>query len=154
MGYTPEYWEKNKAEANARRSELYKNDPDYRAAARERSKKYRDRKRAEREAQKPKPTITIGLTEHEAMTTTQVCEYVGCNATRIKYMQRVGYLPPAVVTRPVRLYSKNQAKLIKSLDQFLQKNKNALRGPATTRSKAVLKKLNEKISTIKQNWNS
>lgn len=152
MGYTPEWWAREKDRINAKRNARYQNDPEYREAARKRAREYRERKKKEREAAKANPTIEINGQQRPALTTFQVCEHAGVTAARIKYMQRVGYLPPALVTRPVRLYTKKQADLIRKLENFLREHKQSLRGPATPETEKVLAKLEKLKSTIAEKW--
>lgn len=152
MGYTKEWWDKNRALVNERRNEKYQNDPTYREAARARAKEYRDRKRAEAKAAKPKPTLEVNGNTVKALTTAQVCKHAGVTASRIKYMQRAGYLPTALVTRPVRIYTKVQADLIKDLEAFLRLHQDRLRGPTTPESAEASKKLNAKTTKIATKW--
>jgi hypothetical protein len=152
MGYTPEWWQENREKVNAARNEKYKNDPEYRAKAQERARLYREKKRKEREAERENQTILIGGKERPALTTAQVCSMVDVTASRIKYMQRAGYLPPALVTRPVRLYTKRQANLIAKLEAFLRQHQDTLRGPTTPESAKVSKKLDALTTTIQTQW--
>lgn len=152
MGYTPEWWERERDRVNAERAAKYRDDPEYRKAAKERARLYRARKREEREAAKKNPTITIGGVEVPALTTMQVCQYAGITASRIKYMQRAGYLPSAVVTRPVRLYSQKQADMIRDLEGFLRSHQESLRGPVTPESEKVLAELEHRTSIITKQW--
>lgn len=152
MGYTPDWWQKNRDKINSGRNEKYAKDPDYREQAKKRSKNYRDRKRAEREAEPV--TIMVNGEERPAMTTQEVCAFADITTARIKYMQRAGYLPAALVTRPARLYTKRQAQLIRDLETFLRKHQDTLRGPSTSESEKVAQRLATKTATIETQWST
>ena len=152
MGYTEDWWIVNRAKVNAERNKRYQKDPEYRKKARERARKYREQRRAEREAELSNPTLTVGGVEVPALTTQQVCQIAGITASRIKYMQRTGYLPNALVTRPIRFYTQRQAETIRDLEVFLRANQDILRGPETPESRAVAEKVAAYIATVKENW--
>lgn len=152
MGYTGKWWNENRDKINEKRNQKYKDDPEYRAKARERARAYRERKRAERETANANPKITLNGKARSAMTTQDVCDHADVTPARIKYMQRAGYLPNALVTRPVRLYTTRQANLIRDLEVFLRQHQDTLRGPTTPQSEAVSKKLDAKTTSIKKQW--
>jgi len=152
MGYTPEWWEANRDKVNAKRNDKYNSDPEYREAAQKRARAYREKKKAERDKAKANPTLEVGGKTVPALTTGDVCYKVGVTASRIKYMQRAGYLPNALVTRPVRLYTKAQSTLIGKLEKFLREHQDTLRGPTTPESAAVSKKLGTLTATIANQW--
>lgn len=152
MAYTPEWWKTAKDRINRRRAERYAKDPEYREAAKRRAKEYRERKKKEKAEAKKAPTITLNGHEVPAVTTHQVCENLGITAQRIKYMQRAGYLPPALVTRPVRLYTKKQEGLIKLLEEFLRTHEGVLKGPVTPESEKLSGKLDSLVTTIDEEW--
>lgn len=152
MGYTPEWWEKNGEDVKARRNARYAKDPEFREKARERARAYRAKKKAEREAQKGPPTIEINGKQKPALTTEQVCEKHGIEKSRIKYMQRAGYLPSALVTRPVRLYSETQSDLIGQLETCLREHQDVLRGPASPESEKAQQAIAALTTTIHEKW--
>jgi len=150
MGYSPEYWEANKERILAERKAKYKQNKEYRQATLERSRAYRAKQRAEREAQPL--TITIAGVVHPALTLSEIETTMGVSKTRIKYYQKQEYIPAAMVTRPQRLYSENQAGLIKQLSEFLVGNSKELRSPTTPGGLAATAQLEQLKSTIKANW--
>ena len=152
MGWTPEYWRKHGERIAAERKARYHNDPEYREKARERSRAYRARKKAEREAQLSKPTITVGGKVVPALTSDTLCEKAGINKARLKYMQRTGYLPNALITHPVRLYTNRQAQLVKNLEALLRTSSHHLRTPQTEKGAKAKAKLDALVSTIHAQW--
>ena len=150
MAYTKEWWEKNKEEVLAGRRQRYHEDPEYRARVLARSAEYRKKRKKERDANPA--TIHLNGKDVKAIPVTEVLEIVGIDAERLKYYQRQGYIPPAFVSRPQRLYTLQQAQHIKQLTEFLNLKAEELRRPQTPEGKAASAQLKGIIAAIQSNW--
>lgn len=149
MGYTKKWYEENKDSIAARRRKRYTDDPEYRKAVLSQSQQYRERQRKERAQFLENPSIVIKGNTVAAMTVEQLEEATGIDKTRLKYLQKAGYIPAATVTRPVRLYTHNQAELIKELEAFLTEHSQYLRAtrtPEGQQAQALLTPLKDKIT--------
>lgn len=154
MGYTKKWYDKNKEALSKKRSDRYKNDPEYRKKTKEASKKYRDRKRLEKESDQGPLVISIQGQDHPAMTLEEIETKTGITPARIKYMQSSGYIPQALVNRPNRVYTQNQVKLITDMENFLRANGFHLRGLESDKRTAIRQELNALISTIVNEWDN
>lgn len=152
MGYTPDWWEREGDRIKAERNRRYREDPEYREKAKARAQRYREQKQKEREEFLANPFIELHGKQVPALTAEQVCQRLGITATRLKYLQRVGYLPKALHTTPFRLYTYSQEQHIKSLHQFLLANAQFLRTPKTDAGQAATTALDTLVSTITANW--
>lgn len=135
-----------------KRKYRYHTDPEYRAQALKRSAEYRERKRQERLANQKPPTLTIDGKEVPAVTVHDLLEEVGISKGRFKYFQRVRFIPKALVTHPVRLYTQNQVSLVAQLDEFLAANGKYLKVPDSEIGMETQTSLNHLVSTIAANW--
>ena len=152
MGYTQKWWAENREKINSRRNEKYKDDAVYRDNAKIRAQAYRQVKRKERLEQEANATLDVGGKVVKAWSTDRVCVHADISPSRIKYMQRAGYIPNALVTRPVRLYTQRQAQLIKTLEMFLRANQTILKGTTTPQSIKVAARLAALTSDIADKW--
>jgi len=148
MGFTPDYWKTHRGTILNKRKKRYRDDPEYREKMKQRAREYRAKKRAEREAFYANPYIDIQGQQVPALSVDQVCDHAGITKPRLKYMQKAGYLPTALVNRPARLYTQHQADLIKELEVFLLNNSDALR----LSDPDAHKNLNNQTATIKKEW--
>lgn len=152
MAYTKEWYEQNKDAISERRRERYHNDPEYRAAVLEQSRQHREKKKAERAAFLANPYIVIGDKKVPAMTVETLEKETGVDKARLKYLQKAEYLPPALTTRPVRLYTLGQVELIKELEAYLAEHSQFLRSTRTEEGQAARAGLDALITTIHANW--
>lgn len=150
MGYSKEYWKRNREAVLARRKARYHNDPEYRERVRAEARKYRERKRAEQG--KDKQVVTIQGNEYPALTTQEVCDALEIAPARLKHFHATQYLPPPLVSRPMRLYTKRQMHLIAGLEKFLRQNARYLKGPTTNRSTKVQAQLDSMVADIAKRW--
>lgn len=150
MAYTKEWWERNKQEVLDKRRSRYHSDPEYRQSVLDRSKRYREERKA-KAAATPK-TITINGKALKALTVAEVYKIAGIDAERLKYYQRQGYVPPALVSRPSRLYTVQQAEHIRQLTDFLQRKADDLRRPQTPEGKAASAQLKGITQAIHSTW--
>jgi len=153
MGYTPEWWEREGKKVAAKRRKKYANDEEYREATKARSREYRERKKAERDAFYQNPHIVIDGKPVDAMTVAALCADLNIDKSRLKYMQKAGYIPTAIVSRPVRLYTGSQRDMIRKLEDFLQKNSANLRVPNSDAGAQAAAELETITTTLHQNWN-
>jgi hypothetical protein len=152
MGYTREYWEREGARIAEQRRLRYQSDAAYREAAKDRSRAYRERKKAEQLASAEGLTVMVKGVAVPAMTSDQFCAKVGIERTRLKYLHKVNYLPPPLVTKPFRLYTQGQVPLVQDLEAFLRANAAYMRSPQTERGAETIKALTTKTTTIAQSW--
>ena len=152
MAYTKEWWSKNGGAITKTRKSRYANDPVYREALKARSKEYRDKRRAQREAFLQAPYIEINGIQVAAKTMAMTCEVLGIPISRLKYLQKTGYIPHALVIRPVRLYTQNQIFLIGELELFLKKCSKYLRSTRTQEGIKAQADLDTHIDITKANW--
>lgn len=152
MGYTPDWWAQKKGLILEKRRSRYRDDPAYREAAKELSRRYRDNKRAERQAILDNPAMSLNGTVVPAHTDEQTCVQLGIKLSRLRYLHKVRYLPAPLVTKPARLYTGAQIALIADLETFLRSSAYALRAPHTERGAETLLSLKEKITTIASQW--
>ena len=152
MGYTPEWWQREGKKVAAKRRKKYANDKDYREAAKARSREYREQKKLEREAFYASPYLELNGEKVAALTVDTLCSDLGIDKSRLKYMQKAGYIPTAIVSRPVRLYTEAQRDRLRELEAFLQKNSAHLRVPNSEAGVMATANLETLIATIKANW--
>ena len=151
MKHSPEYWASRGGGILKRRRDRYASDPEYAAAARERSRKYREKAKQEREI---KPiTLEIGGVLLPAVTMAGIAETIGISKDQLKYYHKKEYIPAALVTRPKRLYTHNQMDLIKSLSIYLSANKRALKRPDTQDGVTAHSGLAVLTATTETKWN-
>ena len=136
MAYTKEWYEKNKKVLAKSRRSRYWTDEAYRASVLEQSRQYREKKRAERKAFLANPYIEIGGKRVPAVTADTMEDDLGITKSRLKYLQKAGYLPPALVVRPAKLYTEQQISMIKELEGFLAENSQFLRSTTDEGAKA------------------
>lgn len=152
MAYTKEWYEANKDKIAERRRHRYHNDPEYRAAVLEQSRQYHEKKKAEIEALTPPPHIEIDGVTVPAMTLEDLESETGVDKPRLKYLQKAGYLPPALISRPARLYTLGQVELIKGLEAYLATNSKFLRSTRTEEGQAARAGLDSLVQDIHENW--
>lgn len=148
MGWSEDYWSKNRDRILKERKEKYAKDPEYRAKARDRARRYRENQKAEREAFLADPWMEIDGKKVSALTPDQMCQHIGIERSRLKYLQKAGYLPNPLVMRPHRLYTHRQADMIKDLNEFLRDNVGLLRVTDPT----ATGELDAKLTTMQQQW--
>ena len=155
MGYTPEYWERNRNKILKERREKYQTDPAYRQQALERSRVRREKLKSERELSPKKSKAVVTLPNGETVTgyTVQhVAAKIGISPEKPKYYFRQGYTPAALVSRPKRLYTENQIDLMHMLEHFLHENRAALRTPTTGAGLDAQTTLKTIIENIFKEW--
>lgn len=151
MGFTTEYWRLNKERILSERQRKYNEDPAYRAAALERSREYR-RKKREEAGVGGSPEIVIDGKIVESYKLDEIPEEYGLTKVKLKYFQKQGYIPPALVSRPSRLYTKSQVLMIDALQKFLDKHRSVLRNPTVPAGVAARTELEKIVAHIHQNW--
>lgn len=152
MGYTTDWWEREGARITEERRAKYSSDPAYREAAKARAKGYREAKRIQREEFLGNPFMEVKGQIVPAMTVEGLCKFAWIDKARLKYMQKTGYIPPALTARPVRLYTYAQAELIKGLDLFLRNNAHHLRTPQTEKGADAVTALATQTAILASNW--
>lgn len=152
MGYTQKWWEKNKDSISAARRKRYQEDPEYRKSALAHSKAHREKKRKEREAFRANPTMKIGNSTVPALTIDHLEQSYGITKARLKYLQKAGYIPAALVVRPLRLYTHNQLALIQELESYLADKSQFLRATRTKEGQDARAGLDALTTKIKTAW--
>ena len=150
MGYSQTYWEKNGEEIKKERRERYHTDPEYREKAKERAREYR---RQQREAQGIKDDVVkIGKVEVPGIPSQDIYDDLGIDSLTVKKWQKRGFCPPALRSRPVRLYTQFQVDLLDELNTFLRSHDGTLKGPAGPDKDAVKQELDMLVSKIHSEW--
>jgi len=152
MAYTKKWYEANKDKIGKTRRDRYHSDPDYRASVLEQSKAYREKRKAERAEFLANPYIEKDGQTVPAKTVDMVQAELGVDKARLKYLQKAGYLPSAIVSRPLRLYTYQQVDFIAQLESFLAKWSPFLRATRTEEGQHARTELDKLVTTIHQNW--
>ena len=150
MHRTTQHYHNNKDEYAKRRRDRYANDPEYRKKVLDQAADYREKRRKKRA--KAGKQIQLNGKMVSAITSTEICDELGAERTRLKHMQKAGYIPPALVSRPVRLYTKKQFALIRKMHEFLETNGAYLRNPNSPSGDKVMAELEALKSTIAKQW--
>jgi hypothetical protein len=150
MGYTKEWWEENKARVLRERREKYENDPEYRARVLERTRRNREKKAAER--QDALRNFKINGVPVKLLSLRETADKLGVEPDRLKYYQKQGYIPKALVTKPNRFYTPVQVEYMRQLTEFLTAHGKDLRRPTSPPGKAAIAALEGLCKTIHENW--
>lgn len=150
MGYTKEWWEENKDKVLKKRRARYHQDPEYRDKVLERTRRNRKKKAEERQAELR--DFAINGVPVKLQSLNEVAAKLGLEPDRLKYYQKQGYLPKALVTKPNRFYTPVQVEYIRQLTEFLAVHGKDLRRPTTPQGKAAITALEGLCKTIHDNW--